>query len=627
MTKGSPRTVAARIRFGAAHAVRAAGRTAAVLTMQAVLAATAAHAAYAIAQYGEPKYPPGFRHFDYVNPDAPKGGTLVLANPNRLTSFDKFNPFTMRGNAAPGIDMLFESLATGSLDEPASAYGLLADDIAIAPDRRSVTFHLNPRARFSNGDPVTADDVKYSFDTLKSKLAAPQFGAYFADIAKAVVVDPATVRFEFRSANRELPLIAGGVPVFSHKWGLRADGSRIPFDQLAFEQPIGSGPYLIERYDNGRTITYRRNPAYWGADLPVRVGTNNFARIVYKLYGDGVARLEAFKAGEYDVLVEYIARNWARRDVGKRFDSGELVKREFRQHNGAGMQGFFMNLRRPLFRDVRVRQALDLAFDFEWLNRQLFYGAYTRLDSYFADTDLQATGMPGPGELKLLAPLRAQLDPAVFGPMVTQPDTNPPGSLRTNLLKARALLAQAGWTYRDGALRNAKGEPFTFEILDDSGAAMEGIVTAYQRNLAKLGIDVRFRTADYALLQKRLDAFDYDMTTVRYPGVQVPGAEQFSRFDSKFADEPGSDNIIGLKSPAVDALLHALGAAQTRDELLDATHALDRVLMHGYYAVPQWYSATHRIAYKRTLGYPQTLPLYYSAEGWVVSTWWAKPDH
>ncbi|PFH13250.1 extracellular solute-binding protein [Burkholderia sp. JKS000303] len=627
MTKGSPRTVAARIRFGAAHAVRVAGRTAAVLTMQAVLAATAAHAAYAIAQYGEPKYPPGFKHFDYVNPDAPKGGTLVLANPNRLTSFDKFNPFTMRGNAAPGIDMLFESLATGSLDEPASAYGLLADDIAIAPDRRSVTFHLNPRARFSNGDPVTADDVKYSFDTLKSKLAAPQFGAYFADIAKAVVVDPATVRFEFRSANRELPLIAGGVPVFSHKWGLRADGSRIPFDQLAFEQPIGSGPYLIERYDNGRTITYRRNPAYWGADLPVRVGTNNFARIVYKLYGDGVARLEAFKAGEYDVLVEYIARNWARRDVGKRFDSGELVKREFRQHNGAGMQGFFMNLRRPLFRDVRVRQALDLAFDFEWLNRQLFYGAYTRLDSYFADTDLQASGTPGPGELKLLAPLRAQLDPAVFGPMVTQPDTNPPGSLRTNLLKARALLAQAGWTYRDGALRNAKGEPFTFEILDDSGAAMEGVVTAYQRNLAKLGIDVRFRTADYALLQKRLDAFDYDMTTVRYPGVQVPGAEQFSRFDSKFADEPGSDNIIGLKSPAVDALLHALGAAQTRDELLDATHALDRVLMHGYYAVPQWYSATHRIAYKRTLGYPQTLPLYYSAEGWVVSTWWAKPDH
>ncbi|KAB0633438.1 peptide ABC transporter substrate-binding protein [Burkholderia stagnalis] len=624
MTQGSPRA-AACARSGIARAVRAAGRTAAALLVQTALAATAAHAAHAIAQYGEPKYPPGFKHFDYVNPDAPKGGTLVLANPSRMTSFDKFNPYTMRGNIAPGIDLLFESLATGSSDEPASMYGLLADDIAVAPDGLSVTFHLNPRARFSNGDPVTAADVKHSFDMLKSKQAAPQYAAYYADIVRAVIVDPATVRFEFRRRNRELPLIAGGVSVFSRKWGLRADGTRIPFDQLAFEQPIGSGPYLIERYDNGRNITYRRNPAYWGADLPVRVGTHNFERIVYKLYGDGVARLEAFKAGEYDVLVENIARNWVRRDVGKRFDSGELIKREFRQHNGAGMQGFMMNLRRPLFRDVRVRQALDLALDFEWLNRQLFYGGYTRLDSYFADTDLQATGMPGPGELALLDPLRAQLDPAVFGPMVVQPNTNPPGSLRANLLKARALLAAAGWTYRDGALRNAKGEPFTFEILDDAGSAFEPVVIAYQRNLAKLGIDVKFRTADYALLQKRLDAFDYDMTTIRYLGVQVPGPEQLARYGSKFADEPGSSNVIGLKSPAVDALLAALGAAETREQLLDATHALDRVLMHGYYAIPQWYSTTHRVAYKRTLAYPQTLPLYYSAEDWVVSTWWIKP--
>ncbi|KGS17249.1 bacterial extracellular solute-binding s, 5 Middle family protein [Burkholderia pseudomallei MSHR7527] len=602
-------------------------RRAAAGVALAFVAAPAAHAVYAIAQYGEPKYPAGFAHFDYVNPDAPKGGTLVLANPNRLTTFDKFNPFTMRGNPAPGIDLLFESLTTGSADEPASAYGLLADDIAVAPDGLSVTFHLNPRARFSNGEPVTAADVKYSFDTLKSPKAAPQYPAYYADIARAVIVDAATVRFEFRRKNRELPLIAGGIPVFSRKWGVRADGSRIAFDQIAFEQPIGSGPYLIERYDSGRTITYRRNPAYWGAALPVRIGTNNFERIVYKLYGDGVARLEAFKAGEYDVLVEYIARNWARRDVGKRFDSGELVKREFRQHNGAGMQGFFMNLRRPLFQDVRVRHALDLAFDFEWLNRQLFYGAYTRLNSYFADTDLQATGTPSAGELALLAPLRAQLDPVVFGPMTVQPSTDLPASLRANLLKARALLAEAGWTYRDGALRNAKGEPFVFEILDDSGSAFEPVVAAYIRNLAKLGIVAKYRTADFALLQKRLDAFDYDMTTVRYPGVQVPGAEQVARFASRYADEPGSDNLTGLKSPAVDAILKALTQAETRDELLDATHALDRVLMHGYYAVPQWYSAVHRIAFKRTLAYPSVLPLYYSAEGWVASTWWARPEH
>lgn len=585
-------------------------------------------AAYAIAQFGTPKYPPGFTHFDYVNPDAPKGGTLVLANPSRLTSFDKFNPFTMRGSAAPGIGMLFESLTTGSLDEPASAYGLLADDIRVAPDRRSVTFHLNARAHFSNGDPVTADDVKYSFDTLKSPQAAPQFAAFFADIARAIVVDPSTVRFEFKQANRELPLIAGGMPVFSRKWGLRADGTRVRFDQLAFEKPIGSGPYLIESYDGGHTITYRRDPSYWGAALPVRAGTNNFERITYKLYADNVARLEAFKAGEYDALVEYIARNWARRDVGKRFDDGELLKREFRQHNGAGMQGFVLNLRRPLFQDVRVRKALDLAFDFEWLNSRLFFGAYTRLDSYFADSELQARGRPGPGELALLEPLRAQLDPAVFGPMPVQPSTDPPNSLRANLLQARELLAQAGWTYRDGALRNAKGGPFVFEILEDSGqgASMEPVIAAYIRNLAKLGIRAIYRTVDFALIQKRYDVFDFDVTIIRYPGTQIPGVEQVSRFGSRSADEQGSDNMGGLKSPSVDAILRALVHAQTKDELANAAHALDRVLMHGYYIVPQWFSTTHRIAFKRELHYPQTLPLYYSAEDWIVSTWWLESD-
>jgi microcin C transport system substrate-binding protein len=594
----------------------------------ALVAPHAAHAVYAIAQYGEPKYPPDFKHFDYVNPDAPKGGTLVLANPDRLTSFDKFNPFTMRGNPAPGIGMLFETLTAGSSDEVASAYGLLADDIRIAPDRLSVTFHLNPRARFSNGDPVTADDVKYSFDTLKSPLAAPQFAAYFADIKRAVVVDPATIRFEFSQPHRELPLLAGSMPVFSRKWGVKPDGSRTPFDQLAFQKPIGSGPYVIDSYDGGRTITYRLDPSYWGAALPVRVGTNNFERITYKLYADSTARLEAFKAGEYDALVEYVARNWVRRDVGKRFDDGELIKREFRQHNGAGMQGFFMNLRRPLFQDVRVREALDLAFDFQWLNRQLFFGGYTRLDSYFADSNLQATGMPGAGELALLNPLRAQLDPAVFGPMTVQPDTDPPGSLRANLLKARALLAEAGWTYRDGALRNAKGQPFSFEILDDSGSAqgMEPVVTAYARNLAKLGITATFRTVDYALIQKRYDAFDFDMTSIRYLGTQVPGQELVGRFGSKAADEQGSDNMIGLKSPAIDALLAALVRAQTKEQLTDAARALDRTLMHGYYVVPQWYSTTHRIAYKRELAYPKTLPLYYEANDWIVSTWWFTPQ-
>ncbi|MDR3098099.1 MAG: extracellular solute-binding protein [Paraburkholderia sp.] len=590
-----------------------------------------AHAVYAIAQYGEPKYPQDFKHFDYVNPDAPRGGTLVLANPDRLTSFDKFNPFTMRGNAAPGLGMIFESLTTGSMDEVASAYGLLADDIRIAPDRLSVTFHLNPRAHFSNGDPVTAADVKFSLDMLKSRQASPSMQAYFGEIARAVVVDPATIRFEFRSNNRELPLIAGGMPVFSHKWGLRADGTRIAFDQIAFEAPIGSGPYVIERYSNGRTITYKRDPDYWGKDLPVRVGQNNFERIVYKLYSDDVARLEAFKAGEYDALVEYVARNWVRRDVGKKFDSGELIKREFPQHNGTGMQGYVINLRKPMFQDVRVREALDLALDFQWLNRMLFYSQYKRIDSWFVNTDLQAKGLPTPGELALLEPWRKQLDPAVFGPPPMQPSTNPPGSLRANLLKARALLADAGWTYRDGALRNAQGQPFVFEVLDDTSASAQWapILAQYTQALARLGIRVNYRSVDFALYQKRLDAFDFDITTIKFPDVQVPGAEQLDRFGSKAADEPGSGNLIGLKSPAVDAILKALMLAQTREQLLDATHALDRVLMHGYYVVPQWYSATHRVAYKNTLAYPAKLPLYYGAIDWIISTWWFSraPQH
>jgi len=588
-----------------------------------------AQAAYAIAQYGNPKYPPDFKHFDYVNPDAPRGGTLVLANPDRSTSFDKFNPFTLRGNAAPGIGLLFESLTTGSADEVASAYGLLADDINVAPDGLSTTFHINPHARFSNGDPVTAEDVKFSFDTLKSPQAAPQFAAYFADITRVVTVDPATVRFEFKQRDRELPLLAGGMPVFSHKWGVKPDGSRTPFDQLAFEKPIGSGPYLIESYDNGRTITYKRDPSYWGEKLPVRVGTYNFERINYKLYSDATARLEAFKAGEYDALVENIARNWVRRDVGKKFDSGELIKREFPHHNGTGMQGFILNQRRPIFSDVRVRKALDLALDFQWLDRQLFYNQYKRIDSFFVNTDLQAKGLPSPGELKLLDPWRAQLYPSVFGVPPKQPDTDPPGSLRANLLEARALLAQAGWTYRDGALRNAKGEPFVFEILDDSGssAAFEPVIAPYVRNLQKLGIEARFRVTDFAVYQKRLDAFDFDVTTIRFPDVQVPGADMIDRFGSRAAGEPGSGNLIGLKSPAVDAILRALVAAQTREQLVDAVHALDRVLINGYYIVPHWYSATHRVAFKRGLAWPKTLPLYYTADAWITSMWWfAQPQ-
>ncbi len=601
--------------------------------LAASLSAASAWAAHGYAEYGDLKYPAGFTHFAYLNPKAPIGGTLTLGNPDRRTSFDKFNPFTIKGTAAPGLNALvFESLLIGSWDETASGYGLLADDVTVAPDELSVTFHLNPLARFSNGDPVRAVDVKYSYDMLMGKGASPAYRSMTTDVSRVTVVDERTIRYDFKRRNKELPLIVGNLPVFSPKWGKGSgkpedpDGGKdTPFDKITFQEPIGSGPYLIERYDGTRGITFRRNPDYWGRNLSVRRGAYNFERIQYKLYKDETARLEAFKAGEYDAMVEYRAKNWAKSYVGVKFRSGELVKSEFPHRNGAGMQGFVMNLRKPIFRDLRVRRALALALDFEWLNRQLFYGAYRRLDSYFANSELAAsdaiTGMPGKGELALLEPLRSKLDPEVFGVLPAPPSTDPPGSLRDNLRQARRLLAQAGWTYDNGALRNAKGEPFTFEMLDDGGA-MSRVMAAYVRNLEKLGIQVNQRITDYALYQKRLEEFDFDMISLRFPDSSSPGNELKDRFGSAAADEPGSDNVIGLKSPAVDALIDDVLRAGNREELVTASRALDRVLMQGCYVIPHWYSPTHRVAYNRNLMYPDRLPYYYSAEGWVLTAWW-----
>ena len=580
-----------------------------------------AGAAHGFAQYGGLKYPADFTHFDYVNPDAPRGGTLTLANPDRRTSFDKFNPFTLKGTSAPGVNsLMFESLLIASADETASAYGLLADDVTVAPDELSVSFHIRPQARFSNGDPVLASDVKYSYDMLMSKASSPGYRSMCTDVKAVTVVDPHTVRFDFKQRNVELPLIVGSLPVFSKKWT-----ATVPFDKLTFEDPVASGPYLIERYDAGRGISFKRNPAYWGKDLAVRRGTFNFDRVVYRLYKDETAKLEAFKAGEFDAIVEYKAKSWAKSYEGKRFSNGELVKTDFPHRNGAGMQGFVMNMRKPVFQDVRVRQAMILALDFEWLNRQLFYGAYRRLDSWFSNSELAASatfdGRPGPGELALLEPLRTQLAPEVFGPIVTMPTTNPPRSLRDNLREARRLLAQAGWTYTDGALRNAKGEPFVFEFLDDGGA-MSRVITTYVRNLEKLGMEVNQRTTDFALYQKRLEDFDFDMVSIRFPDSQSPGNELRDRFNSEAAGTPGSDNLFGLKSPAIDRLVDNVLHAHTREELVNAGRALDRVLMHGYYIVPNWYSASHRVSYRKELVYPQRLPHYYTAEGWILSDWW-----
>ena len=581
-------------------------------------------ASHGIAQFGQPKYPAGFDHFEYVNPAASKAGTLVLS-PVQQTGFDKFNPFSLKGRTAPGLGFLmFESLATGSSDEVATVYGLLADDIRLAPDRRSIIFHLNPKARFSNGKPVLAQDVKDSFDTLTGKLASPGFRFIYADVARVVVLSEREVRFDFKHANAELPLIVATMPVFSKDWGRGTDGNVVSFDKLGFEMPVSSGPYLIEKFDPGRSITYRRNPDWWARDLNVRRGMFNFERVVFQIYKDDMAQLEAFKAGNFDVSFEFRAKNWARGYQGPKFRSGELIRQEFVHHNGADMQAFVMNLRRPLFADVRVREALGLAFDFEWMNRQLFFGQYTRLNSYYTDTELAAIdtpgSLPGPDEMKLLEPLRGQLLPAVFQPLPPPPSTAPPASLRSNLRRARELLAQAGWSYRDGALRNAKGEPFVFEMLDNN--VLTRVDVAYERNLERLGIHVVQRDVDNALFKKRLEEFDFDMTHYGFSASHSPGNELVDRFTCRTANEKGSDNVIGLCSPAVDALVGHILRASSREDLVAAARALDRVLMAGHYAIPHFFSRTHRVAYRRGLGIPKVLPLQYTAQEWVLSTWW-----
>lgn len=579
-----------------------------------------AGAAHAYAQFGDIKYPAGFTHFEWVNPNAPKGGEIELVPPLRITNFDKYNPFTLKGTAPPGLSaLLFETLLTGTLDEPTTAYGLLAEDIEVPSDRLSATFRLNAAARFHDGSPVTAADVKHSFDTLMSKQAAPQYRVIFAEVKQAVVTGPRTVRFDFVRPSAELPLLVGGIPVFSRAWGAGK-----PFDQVVMDMPIASGPYKVGRLNFGRDITYDRDPNYWARDLNVRRGQYNFDRITYKIYKDTTAQTEAFKAGEFDYIQVFSAREWARVYSGKKFESGELVKAELKTRNAGDFQGALINTRREKFKDPRVREALGLAFDFEWMNRQLMYNAYARVRGFFNASDFEAKGLPGEDELALLEPLRQKLPAKVFKESVPlPPSTSPPGSLRANLRKARDLLSEAGWTYRDGALRNAKGEEFVLEYLDSGGS--ERYITPYFQALAKLGIRGEYRRADFALIQKRLDVFDFDFFTVRVPGRETPGSELVDRFGSKSASTEGSGNLLGIQDPAIDALLVHVVSAATRPQLVASLRALDRVLRHGHYSVPQWFAATFRIAYRAgKFEQPSVAPQYYQPEEWIVSTWWRK---
>ena len=577
-----------------------------------------AAAAPAIALGYQPKYAPGFKAFDYVNPNAPKGGRLVLP---ALGSFDTLNPFTLKGDKESGITALtVETLMDQGEEEPFTMYGLLADDVSLAPDRLSVTFHLNPRARFQNGQPVTAADVAFSFNTLtKDPAVTPMYRFYWADVKSAVIVDPLRVRFEFKRPNAELHMILGQLPVFSRQWIKPGKG----LDSVAGAAPIGSGPYRLAAYDMGKRTEFVRDKNYWALNEPVRRGMYNFDRVVYRYYKDDAVRLEAFKAGEFDLSVENIAKNWARGYQGAKFDDGRIVKRVLPHGNGSGMQGFVLNMRRPLFKDIRVRQAMNLAFDFEWVNRQIFYDQYKRSPSYFTNSDLAASGLPSADELALLNPLRKYLPPDVFGPAVMPPVADSRYGVRDNLKRARQLLLNAGLRYQGGVLVDKNGQPVKFEFLSYS-RTYERVTAKWQKDLAKIGITLNVRVVDPAVFQRRMQDFDYDITVVVYGASQSPGNEQVDFHSCAAAKQPGSQNWAGLCDPAVEALLPQFVHFKNRAQLITASRALDRVLRAGHYVVPNWYSPNHRAAWWNKFGQPTKLPIYYDVTSWALTTWWAK---
>jgi microcin C transport system substrate-binding protein len=601
----------------------------ALLILGAACLGASCWAAPGYSVWGDFKYKPGFTHFDYVNPNAPKGGELRMVAGSRISTFDKYNPFTLRGNAPSFLaNLMFESLLMGPMDENGVGYGLLAEDVEVPPDLMSVTFRIRPEARFHNGDPVRASDVKYSYETLVSKHAHPSYATQYGDIAGADVIDERTIRFRFKKADRQLPLVAGGIAVFSPKWGM-VNGKTKPFDEIVTDIPIGSGPYKIGKVDFGRDATFARDPNYWGRNLPVTKGQFNFDRITIKIYRDSTAQLEALKAGEFDLMQFFSAGDWTRRLVGKRINRGELKKEVFQHKLPDGFYSMVLNNRLPKFADRRVRMAIELAMDYEWMNVHLFRNSYVRVKGVFGNTDCEANGLPSPAEVALLEPFRASLPPEVFGPMAVPPRTDGPNSLNDNLLKARKLLNEAGWTYRDGALRNAKGEAFTMEFLDSQEARGVTTTAAWRRALAKLGIDFQVREVDFALWQERLESNKFEVLGISFPGTHFPGADYADLFGSKAADIPGAGNYAGVKNPAIDAMVAKLTVANNKEEFHAACRALDRLIAHGHYMVPAWTSRGRRIAYSDwVLQKPAVVPAY-PPEGvpymtWFMYTWWAR---
>jgi microcin C transport system substrate-binding protein len=566
----------------------------------------------AIALYGAPALPPGFKYFPYVNPNAPQGGDVVLGG---LGSFDSFNPFVLRGTAAPEIDEIYDTLLRRSAEEAGVAYGHLARAVVISPDRRSITFELRPEAKFNDGTPVTAEDVAWTFTMLRDK-GRPNYKQYFNDVADVSVEGQTRVVFHLKSSeNRELPFVLGGLAILPKHWWAGRD-----FSQPLTEAPLGSGPYRLDHFELSRDTVLARVPDYWARDLPTGKGLANFGTIRTEYYRDATVLLEAFKAGRIDYRRENIAKNWATAYDFPAVQSGLVKKVQFAQHLPTGMQGYFMNTRRAVFADRRVRQAMDEVFDFQWLDKNLFYDQYVRTESYFSNSDMASSGLPQGDELALLSQYRDKLPPELFTQEYKLPETDGSGNNRHGLRAALKLLNEAGWEIKDLKLVNAAGDQMSFEILSDD-PTIERVAVPYVQWLARLGIAARVRTVDPAQWQKLTDSFDFDMAMLVLPEREFPGNEQRDYWTCASGKEEGSDNISGICDPVVDALVDKIISAPDLKTITTATRALDRTLLWGWYTVPNWHTEKLNVAFWNRFGYPSA-PV---RSGTVFDSWWVDP--
>ena len=566
------------------------------------------HTAHAIAMYGEPKYGPDFTHFDYVNPDAPKGGTVRLG---AAGTFDSFNPYIIKGNPAAGAGA--ETLLVASEDEPFTKYGLIAETIEWPDDRSWVAFTLRPQARWHDGQPITVEDVIFSLEALKTK-GQPFYRFYYGTIDRAEKVGDRKVKFFFKEAgNRELPLIAGEMPILpKHYWQGR------DFERTTLEPPLGSGPYRIADFEAGRFVVLERVPDYWGRNLPVNVGQNNFEQMRYDYFRDETVLRQALKAGVLDFRIENQAKAWALDYDIPAVRKGWLKKVQFPEERPAGLQAFVFNTRRPIFADRKVREALNYAFDFEWTNRVLFFGQYKRSESYFSNSELASRGLPEGLERAVLDRYGGRVPEEVFSREYRAPITDGSGWPRANLLRALALLNEAGWVVRDMKLVDERsGEQMRFEILIVS-PTFERIILPFVRNLKRLGIDARIRLVDESQYINRLRSFDFDMAMLVWGQSESPGNEQRDYWGSTAANSPGSRNYIGVSDPVVDELIEAVINAPDRASLVARTRALDRVLLWGFYVIPGWHLSADRVLYWDKFSYPAVSP----KRGVQFDTWW-----